>query len=261
MQIRVNRALAAAALLGLAATAEAQTPTRIPVTKDRNPTPVDTVQTMPARRDTVYLRDTVTVYRTDTVTVTQQASTGIVATETPLVDLPGPLYFQLGGGVSMPRAQFGDYFDNGFNVTGSLGWQPVNSALGFRFDASYDKWAGENINFGNNEIRDSDASVFSGLANATFNLPFGNRANGSGFYLIGGGGLHYFNDYADMRSSGFGTGEADEDTSLDWGLNGGAGLRFGFGRAALFAESRYFHVFTEGERTNFLPIVIGFTFR
>ena len=58
MQNRVNKTIAAAALLGLAATAGAQTPTRrIPVTKDRQPV------------DTVVRTDTVTRYRTDTLTV------------------------------------------------------------------------------------------------------------------------------------------------------------------------------------------------
>jgi len=259
MQIRVNRAVAAAALLGLAATAEAQTPTRrIPVSKDRTP-----VDTMPARRDTVtvYRTDTVTVYRTDTVTVREQVSTGVVATETPLVNLPGPFYFQLGGGASMPQQTLDDFFDTGFNVTGSVGWQPVNSALGFRLDGTYDKWAGEDIDIGGSEVRLSDASVFSALANATLNLPFGNRANGSGFYLLGGGGVHFFNDFADMQANGEPIGEADEDTSTDFGLQGGAGLRFGWGRAALFVESRYHHIFTEGERTNFVPITLGLTFR
>lgn len=257
MQIRVHRALAAAALFGLAATAGAQE-RRIPVTKDR--TPVDTAPT-PVRRDTVYLRDTVTVYRTDTVTVTQQVSTGVVATETPIIDLPGAFYAQIGGGASLPQREMNDFFDTGFNVTGSLGWQPVRSAFGLRLDVGYDKWAGEDVDLGTgNSFRVSDASAWSVLGNATLNLPFGTPASGSGFYLIGGGGWHHFNDFGDFASGGFDVGSG-EDTSNDWGINGGAGLRFGFGRAALFVESRYFHVFTEGESTNFLPIIAGFTFR
>ncbi len=253
MQIRMNRAIAAVALLGVAATAGAQTPTRpIPVTKDR--TPVE-------RRDTVtvYRTDTVTVFRTDTVTIREQVSTGVVATETPMVRLPGDWYFQLGGGATMPQQRLDDFFDTGFNVTGSLGWQPINSALGLRFDVAYDKLMGEEITAAGDD-RFDDASVWSGLANATLNLPFGDRANGSGFYLIGGGGIHRFNDYADLNATGLGSGSG-ESTSTDWGVNGGAGLRFGWGRAALFAESRYFHVFTENERSQFVPIIAGITFR
>src|SRR5437870_4398789 len=66
MQNRLSYALAAAALLGLAATGQAQQ--RIPVTKDKpqEPPRTDTV--------TVYRTDTVTVTRRDTVTVTQQVS-------------------------------------------------------------------------------------------------------------------------------------------------------------------------------------------
>lgn len=255
MHIRLNRIIAAVGLLGVAATAGAQAPTRpIPVTKDRQPAETP-------RRDTVTVvrTDTVTLYRTDTVRVREQVSTGIVATETPMVRLPGEYYFQLGGGATLPQQRLDDFFDTGFNVTGSLGWQPVNSALGLRFDVAYDKLMGEQIS-GVTGDRFDDASVWSGLANATLNLPFGNRANGSGFYLIGGGGIHRFNDYADLNGSGFGSGSG-ERTSTDFGVNGGAGLRFGFGRAALFAESRYFHIFTEGEKSQFVPIVAGITFR
>jgi len=254
MQNRLQFALTAAAVVGLAATAGAQQ--RIPVTKDRAPAETPRTDTV-----TVYRTDTVTVYRTDTVTVREQVSTGVLATETPLVDLPGPLYFQLGGGASLPQSALGDFFDGGFNVTGSLGWQPVNSALGFRLDGSYDKWAGEDVEIGGNTLRVSDASVWSALANATLNLPFGNRANGSGFYVLGGGGIHHFRDWNDMQGNGLNVGDADEDTSTDFGLQGGAGLRFGWGRAALFAEGRYHHVFTEGERTRFVPITLGLTFR
>jgi len=260
MQNRISYVLAAAAFVGAAATGQAQQ--RIPVTKDRPTTP-DTV----TRVDTVtrYIRDTVTVYRRDTVTVTQ--STGIIATETPMVKLPPSWYFQLGGGVNLPQSTLGDVFSKGYNVTASLGWQPVNSVFGLRFDGAYDRLNGDEDNGFNS---DSHASVWSGLAEATLNAPIGNRTNGSGFYLIGGGGIHHFTGLDNFSTASVGTAtgtsanvftNANGGSSTDWGVNGGAGLRFGWGRAALFAESRYFHVFTEGEKSQWVPIIAGVTFR
>lgn len=251
MQIRVHHALLAAAFVGVAASSEAQQP-RIPVTKDR--APADTR----ASRDTVYLRDTVTVYRRDTVTVTREVQAPVAAIETPLVDLPRAFYVQLGGGATFPQSRLDDFFDTGFNVTGSLGFQPANSALGLRFDVAYDRLMGEEQSAALG--RSDDASVWSGLANATLNLPIGDRMSGSGVYLIGGGGVHHFTDFADLNSTGFNSGSG-ETSSTDFGLNAGGGVRFGWGRAALFAESRYFHVFTENERSQFVPLVLGLTFR
>jgi len=256
MQNRLSYTLAAAALVGLAAAGQAQQ--RIPVTKDKTPEPrTDTV--------TVYRTDTVTVTRRDTVTVTQQVSTGVIATETPIVKLPPAFYFQLGGGVNFPQSRLNDFFDNGYNVTASVGWQPVTSVLGFRLDGTWDQLRGQEFN--NDRV---NSNVWSGLAEATLNVPIGNRMNGSGFYVIGGGGIHHFTglDQFSTVTTTNNNGSTvtifngnNESSSTDWGINGGAGLRFGWGRAALFAESRYFHVYTEGDRSQWVPLIAGFTFR
>ena len=43
-------------------------------------------------------------------------------------------------------------------------------------------------------------------------------------------------------------------------LNGGGGLSFGVGAASLFVEGRYVRVFTEGRRTDYIPVTLGITF-
>lgn len=156
-------------------------------------------------------------------------------------------YFNLGGGISMPRGALDDFYGNGWNVTGSVGWHPTESPFGVRFDATYDRLNGESIPSGGpTEI--ADASVLAGLAEVTLRIP---RALGLNPYIVGGGGVYRFNDY----------GVEDAEASTEFGWNVGGGLRFGWGFTSLFVESRYMSVGTPGERATYVPIILGITFR
>ena len=159
----------------------------------------------------------------------------------------GGWYFNLGGGISMPRGALDDFYGNGWNVTGSVGWHPTESAFGVRFDATYDRLNGQSFPAGSaNEL--ADVSVLAGLAEATLRVP---RALGLNPYIVGGGGVYRFNDY----------GVEDAEASTEFGWNVGAGLRFGWGFTSLFVESRYMSVGTPGERATYMPIILGITFR
>lgn len=156
-------------------------------------------------------------------------------------------YFNLGGGISMPRGALDDLYGNGWNVTGSVGWHPTESPFGVRFDATYDRLNGESIPSGG-PVEIADASVLAGLAEATLRIP---RALGLNPYIVGGGGVYRFNDY----------GVEGSEASTEFGWNVGGGLRFGWGFTSLFVESRYMSVGTPGERATYVPIILGITFR
>lgn len=159
----------------------------------------------------------------------------------------GGWYFNLGGGISMPRGALDNLYGNGWNVTGSAGWHPTDSPFGVRFDATYDRLNGQSFPAGSaNEL--PDASVLAGLAEVTLRIP---RALGLNPYVVGGGGVYRFNDY----------GVEDAEASTEFGWNVGAGLRFGWGFTSLFVESRYMSVGTPGERAEYMPIILGITFR
>jgi opacity protein-like surface antigen len=156
-------------------------------------------------------------------------------------------YFNLGGGLSMPTGALDDFYGNGWNVTGSGGWHPTESAFGVRFDATYDRLNGESFPAGSpNEL--ADASVLAGLGEVTLRIP---RALGLNPYIVGGGGVYRFSDY----------GGAGSESSTEFGWNVGGGLRFGWGFTSLFVESRYMSVGTPGERATYVPIILGITFR
>lgn len=157
----------------------------------------------------------------------------------------GGWYFNLGGGASIPMGDFDDLYGTGFNVTGSAGWHPTTSAFGIRFDATYDRLNGE-VPPGLSASL-NDASILAGLGEVTLRIP---RALGLNPYIVGGGGIYRFSDYG-----------GSSESATEWGWNAGGGLRFGWGFTSLFVESRYMSVGTPGDRAEWVPIILGITFR
>jgi hypothetical protein len=155
----------------------------------------------------------------------------------------GGWYFNLGAGAAIPMGDFDNMYGTGFNVTGSAGWHPTQSAFGIRFDAAYDRFNGER--FGTTDL--DDASILSGLAEVTLRIP---RALGLNPYFVGGGGVYRFSDFG-----------AANQSSTEWGWNAGGGLRFGWGFTSLFVEARYMSVGTPGDRAEYVPVILGITFR
>lgn len=50
------------------------------------------------------------------------------------------------------------------------------------------------------------------------------------------------------------------DTEVDFGLTAGIGVRGDLGGASIFCQVRYGTVFTEGDRTNYVPVTVGVAF-
>ena len=162
------------------------------------------------------------------------------------------LYFQVGGGTTIPRGNFNSFFQRGYNVTGSVGYHPMVSPVGIRFDAGYDHFysRGSVTGFG------EDPTAWSGLAELTVKVPAMWFVSP---YAVGGGGVtrfsHYSNTTPFVNSIGGTTGSNTSMTKGQWNVGGGVG--FGVGMARLFVESRYMHVATPGKPTTFVPVIIG----
>jgi hypothetical protein len=168
----------------------------------------------------------------------------------------GGWYFNLGGGASIPMGDFDDLYGTGWNITGSAGWHPTESAFGIRFDATYDRLNGESFPAGGpSEL--ADASILAGLGEVTLRIP---RALGLNPYVVAGGGVYRFSDYGSQNGSSI-YGGTNGSSSTEWGWNAGGGLRFGWGFTSLFVEARYMSVGTPGDRAEWVPIILGITFR
>ena len=162
-------------------------------------------------------------------------------------------YIGIAGGAVMPQGTFDDFFDTGFNISVPMGWQRPLSPLGLRLDLSYNRFNAASLT--DTPVEFDDATEWSALLDAKVKLPFGQADltqpvhRRSGVYLLGGGGIHRFTD--------FGT-DANDETAF--GLNGGAGIEWGWGMNTVFLEARYISAFTDQDNTTYIPIVLGITF-
>jgi hypothetical protein len=255
------------------------TDTSTTIMTDTTTMPTDTTMmpgdttTMPS--DTTRMPTDTTMMPTDTSAIRSDSATGDVVTEPTTTEadtvglypgsartgrVGGGFYIGLAGGATVPMGSLHDGgYDTGWNVTVPIGWQSSNTPWGLRLDLSYDRLNGSTISSAPVSVTLSDANVWSGSLDLTLQFPFGN--SGSSFYLLGGGGLHHFTDVGSDNGSAVIDGtplSSNGDNSLTKaGVNGGAGLNFGFGRAKLFLESRFVSVFTEGKNSNYVPIILG----
>jgi len=209
-------------------------------------------------RDSVARADSIARARQAALTDTVPTPTTTMSTDAFEVRR-GSWYLGLGGGPNIPTGTVEDVYKTGFNVTVPIGWQPQASAFGLRFDLSYGRLNGRDDLGG---TQPDDPSIWSGTANATLDLfRFGESRRGA-LYLIGGGGVYRFTDFYNTDRSDNDPESAFEGNPVTkGGLTGGAGLAFPIGGASLFLESRYTNVFTDGENTRWVPVVIGVKWR
>jgi opacity protein-like surface antigen len=178
-------------------------------------------------------------------------------------------FIGLAAGGNLPRGQFNDFYQSGWNVAVPFGWQTPGRMLGVRADVAYSRMSGRDFdisNFGTGTTR--DPQIWSGMVDLKLSLPLAPTSSWRpAIYALGGGGVHYFRNFTSSFNAvaGTGTGTAFQtqlngSSQTKFGLNGGAGLSLGLGAADLFVESRYVSVFTSGNNTNWVPINVGITF-
>jgi hypothetical protein len=242
--------LAAALTLGAAAEASAQV------------IPRGGKQPAPCVCDTVRITrvDTVTVFRTDTVRTTIRDTVRIEPLPLPVVPLAaGGPYFGLGGGLTFPTGDFGNY-NMGWNATAMFGFDFRGNPFGWRIDGSYDQFAERS----NTAAAAADPTLFTVNGDLKFRIPFG-ESRRSHLYAIGGVTYGRYKDIlvgprtdanvtttAEANAAGLSTESIDNYTD-EWGWNAGGGINFAFGNASnLFIESRLINL--EG---SFVPLIVG----
>lgn len=271
MRFKISSTIALGVALAIAVDASiagAQDTTRTRRRSDvRIPVSKEPAQPAPCVCDTVRITrvDTVTQWRRDTVTVTRE-----VAAPAPIVPVPVArtwgrgFYMGLGGGVSMPNRDYRNY-DNGYNVTGMIGVDPVSYPLGWRLDLSYDRWSERDVT---DQLAPSPTHVTANL-DLKLRIPvFGRVA----VYALGGGTAAFSKDLlVGPRYQGTTVLTTANQATLapsiqledgwhtNFGFNGGGGVSFGLGRTVdLFIESRLIADKTDTDKSS-VPIIAGFT--
>lgn len=151
-----------------------------------------------------------------------------------------PIKFNVRAGASVPVGDFGDAASTGFVIGGGLTLRAPLMPVALRVDGDYNRWAGDEDLFG----PDVNVSLWSITANAQMAPAL------SPIYFIGGVGLYSAND------------ESTDETSTDFGLNGGAGLRLPLTGFSTFVEARFHSVFIGdgASNNNYIPITFGIEF-
>jgi len=167
----------------------------------------------------------------------------------PLSAAHAQLTFSAGGGATWPLSTLGNSYKTGYNVLASLGigipeW-PVNLRVDGMFNQNQSQ-AGANA---------GTLQMWTLNANVVWNIVQG---KGVTPYLIGGVG--YYNDsyHVSVNGSSFAGGGNIHNNAF--GINGGAGFRFGISSLSLFVESRYHYAFQSAFNAQFIPVTVGITF-
>ncbi|HSA58015.1 MAG TPA: hypothetical protein VLE53_20040 [Gemmatimonadaceae bacterium] len=186
------------------------------------------------------------------------------------------IYFSLAGGWSTPSGDYGTPYEPGWNATVALGWQRAASRLGLRLEGTYDSHGGDNFSretyppvigdppddFVSSNLDVETGAIWSGNLALTLDLLQWGANKGGALYLVGGGGIHYFEaprlNFTPRIGPGTGnTNRYEGNSQTVWGLNGGGGIAFGIGRAAIFLESRYFTAYTDNSNSDWVPVIVG----
>ena len=153
--------------------------------------------------------------------------------------------FGIAGGASLPMGDFGDGADVGFNGKLLLGIRPPNWPVGLRAEGMFHR-------FGLTDV-DANINMFAGVGNVVLTVPTTGVIRP---YIIGGGGMYNSRFDGDDEDLDLGS----ENSSTDFGINGGAGITFQLSGFNTFLEARFHNIFPEDESTQMSPITFALVF-
>lgn len=182
-----------------------------------------------------------------------------------------PYLIGVDAGVSLPTGSFKNdaYAKTGFNIGAFAGYTVPQTGLRLQIDGHYNQNSLDIDKITDGSLRSRDLRVTYKVINvgaaAAYDIPTG---SGVVPYVVGGVGAYNFRvsfggtfgrQFGAFACSGDG-GSGSDCSTTKIGFNGGAGLRFAMGGVGAFVETRIHSVSTEGDRINYLPIVVGVTF-
>ena len=166
-----------------------------------------------------------------------------------------PIRIMIGGGASVPIGDFGDSYNSGYNVQGSLLFNFAGFPIALRTDVNYTRLKLKDlIGLPPSSSYSSDAtSLLGGLANLSFSLGMGPIRP----YVIAGLGAFKI-DPAELST-------APTESSIEFAVNGGAGLRIKLGGLEAFVEGRLNNVYTDRgvidtKSIQMIPVTFGIIF-
>jgi len=159
-----------------------------------------------------------------------------------------PVSFGIAAGASVPTGDLGDGTSLGYNLTGSVGYSMPAMPVSFRVDGMWNQLSAKEDGF-------PGLRTLSVTGNVAYTLP-GVAVRP---YVIAGAGM-YRSSLTDLPDG------VEVESSNDFGVNGGLGVRFALGGLSTYAEARFHNVFLKdeasGEKSSmqFSPISFGIQF-
>ena len=151
-----------------------------------------------------------------------------------------PVQIGVAGGASLPTSNLSDGANTGFNVTGTVGFNPAMIPLGIRVDGAYNR-------FGLKGGVNGNIAFTSVTGNLVYKFPSLSVSP----YAIGGAGWCH----TTASVTGFGNGS---DNNFCW--NAGGGISMPLSGFDTFIEARYNQVQGNGGSLKFIPIAFGVMF-
>jgi opacity protein-like surface antigen len=170
------------------------------------------------------------------------AMSGALATS---ASAQAPVAFGVKLGATVPLGDLSDGFSTGWHGGVVLGFMPAMVPFGVRLEGDYHKFASEDDDL------DADLTIMDVILNGVW----GFAMPGSPMQPYAIGGIGFYNSKMD------GDDVIDDESTTDFGVNVGGGVRFALSGFSAFVEARWHNIFTEGNSTNMVPISFGITFR
>jgi hypothetical protein len=149
-----------------------------------------------------------------------------------------PVQIGIAGGASLPTSDLSNGANTGFNVTGTVAFNPRLIPLGIRVDGAYNRFGLKNPLTGNVAYSSVSGNLVYKFASPTVSP-----------YAIGGAGWCHTS-----ASTGFGSGS---DNNFCW--NAGGGISMPLSGFDTFIEARYTQV-QSNPSVKFVPITFGVMF-
>jgi hypothetical protein len=166
------------------------------------------------------------------------ASLLLIGVSTADAQFASPIRFNVNAGAALPVGDLGDGLDLGFHLGAGLELRAPLMPIGLRFDGAFDRMGFEGDG--------GNLSIWSLTANAVLSPMV------SPLYFIGG--IGFYSTDLNIEDG------PDFDSETDFGFNLGAGLSVPLTGFSSFIEARWHNINTEGDNSQFIPIVFGIRF-
>jgi hypothetical protein len=179
----------------------------------------------------------------------------------PAAHAASPLSFGVGGGITMPTNGTGDVLQNGFHIRGLAEMHVPALPFGLRGALGYQKMDLKDALQAASGVTGGQSQILSGLGGIT--LPIMGSGPIRPYITASLGAFHITGQASDS------TGATVSKSTTQFGIDGGAGIKFGMGAAHGFVEARLENVYTQAgwnpamtslKEARFIPVTFGLNF-